>query len=70
MFNLQKFYNPHSGTPEEQGENALLEASAYTEHVPKREKVVHFQEISLLATMYDGNPEPKTFQETKQTQDS
>jgi hypothetical protein len=52
-------------------ENELLEAGIYAKHVPKQEKIVHFQvEIALLATMFDSNTELKSFHETKQTQDS
>jgi Reverse transcriptase (RNA-dependent DNA polymerase) len=56
--------------PEAQDENELLEAAVYTKHVPKWEKIVCFQVTALLATMLASNPEMKSFQETKQTQDS
>jgi hypothetical protein len=52
--NLQTFYNPSPGTPEEHDENELLEAAVYAKHVPKREKIVRFQkETVFLATMFD-----------------
>jgi hypothetical protein len=34
------------------------------------QKIVRFQETVLLATMFDSNQDPKSFYETKQTQDS
>jgi hypothetical protein len=55
--------------PEEQDGNDVLEAAICTNHVPKQEKIAHFQETTLLATNYDSNPEPKSFHKTKQTQD-
>jgi hypothetical protein len=67
--NLQTFYNPNPGTPEEQDENELLEAALYTKHVPKHEKIFQFQGTALLFTNNNPGP-PKTFNETKQTQDS
>jgi hypothetical protein len=41
--NLQSFYNPNPGTPEEQDENELLEAVVYTKHVPRCEHIVAFR---------------------------
>jgi hypothetical protein len=70
IHNLQTFYNPNPGTPEEHDENELLEAAVYAKYIPKREMIVRFQEeTALLATMFDSNPEPKSFHETQQTQD-
>jgi hypothetical protein len=69
--NLQTFYNPNPGTPEKNDDNELIEADVYAKNVPKREKIVRFQdETALLETIFDSNPEPKSFHETKQTQDS
>jgi hypothetical protein len=56
---LETFYNPR---PNNEWEDAKGEAALH-------KRAVKLQEAALIATVYDGSPEPKTYRESEQCKD-
>jgi hypothetical protein len=57
---LETFFNPR---PHDEWEDARGEAALY-------KRAVKLQESALIATIYDGSPQPKTYREAQQCKDS